>query len=175
MSSIIDNFWVLQSITIVATTIGMEGAAWAMHKYILHGPLWFIHASHHRPQSGPFEWNDLIGVAYALVSLVLCVYGGHSGSLWLGVGIGIALYGVFYFTLHDVLTHQRIRTRVRPTGYLARLVRAHKLHHKTLGRDGSRAFGFLYAAPALAKSAPASDLEPQAGLQAQASPSGITV
>ena len=31
---------------------GMELVAWVTHRYLMHGPLWFLHASHHRPREG---------------------------------------------------------------------------------------------------------------------------
>ena len=119
----------------------MEGAAWAMHKYVLHGPLWHLHRSHHEPGHGPFERNDLVILFYAALSAAACVAGG----LWLGVGLGIALYGTIYFFVHDILIHRRLRWFRKPPGaYLRAVDIAHKTHHATKGRDGARAFGMLW-------------------------------
>ena len=38
--------------------VSMEGAAWAAHKYLMHGPLWFLHSDHHTKEPGFFEKND---------------------------------------------------------------------------------------------------------------------
>ena len=123
----------------------MEGAAWAMHKYVLHGPLWHLHRSHHEPDHGPFERNDLVILLYAALSAAACVAGG----VWLGVGLGIALYGTIYFFVHDVLIHRRLRWFRKPPGaYLRAVDIAHKTHHATKGRDGARAFGMLWVGPA---------------------------
>lgn len=119
----------------------MEAAAWAMHKYVLHGPLWHLHRSHHEPHEGPWERNDLVILFYAALSAGACMAGGR----WLGVGLGIALYGGVYFFIHDVLIHRRIRWFGKPRGtYLRALDIAHKTHHATRGKDGSRAFGMLW-------------------------------
>jgi beta-carotene 3-hydroxylase len=127
---------------------GMEAVAYLMHKHLMHGPLWFLHKSHHRPRQGWFELNDLFGIFFAIPSMILIYIGVRSqpGLLW--AGLGMTAYGVFYFGFHDVLVHRRIRHRFFPRGgYLRRLVQAHLIHHKTLGRDGAVSFGFLYAPP----------------------------
>ncbi len=120
----------------------MEVAAWAMHKYVLHGPLWHLHRSHHEPDpDSAFERNDLVILLYAAISAAACVVGGA----WLGVGLGIALYGTVYFFVHDVLIHRRLRWFRKPPGaYLRAVDIAHKTHHATRGRDGARAFGMLW-------------------------------
>jgi beta-carotene 3-hydroxylase len=134
----------LAVVLIALLTFGlMEGGAWAMHKFILHGPLWSLHRSHHEPGHGPFERNDLVVLFYAALSAAACVTGG----LWLGIGIGIALYGTVYFFVHDVLIHRRIKWLGKPVGtYLRAVDIAHKTHHATKGRDGARAFGMLWVA-----------------------------
>ena len=54
----------------LAVFAGMELAAWLMHRYLMHGPLWILHASHHRPRTGRFEANDLFGVFFAVPSII---------------------------------------------------------------------------------------------------------
>ena len=125
------------------TFVLMEGVAWGMHKYVLHGPLWVLHRSHHEPARRFWEPNDLVMLFYAALSAAACITGGP----WLGVGLGIALYGLAYFLIHDVLIHRRLRWLGKPPGfYLRALDIAHKTHHATRGRDGARAFGMLWAA-----------------------------
>lgn len=132
---------------ILLTTTLMEPLAWLIHKYLLHGPLWWLHRSHHVPVQGFFERNDWVAVFYGVLSAGLVIWGDLQSHWVFWVGLGIGVYGALYFLLHDVLVHQRLRWRLRPTHrYLRRLVRAHKLHHKHLQREGSEAFGFLYAA-----------------------------
>jgi beta-carotene 3-hydroxylase len=132
----------------LATVLLMEAWAWLMHRYLLHGPLWFLHRSHHEPRSGWWEWNDLVSLAYGAASAALVIYGIQHQSYTLGIGIGIAVYGVLYFWLHDIIIHRRIKLKYQfRSRYINRLIRAHKLHHKHLGRAPGEAYGFLYAAP----------------------------
>ena len=134
------------------TVVALEGLAWFVHRYLLHGPLWFLHRTHHEPQPTWYEANDLVALAYGALSAALVIWGDLHGHWARQVGIGIAVYGVLYALLHDVVVHQRLRLP-RPLrqwvhsrgGYLRRLIRAHKIHHKHLGRAGGEAFGFLYA------------------------------
>ena len=130
----------------VATFVGMEAVAYLMHRYLMHGPLWFLHRSHHRPRRTPLEWNDLFGVFFAAPSIVLIYLGTHGHPFALAVGLGMTAYGAAYFGFHDVIVHRRVRTRYVPGHpYLKRIVRAHLVHHRTLTRDGAVSFGFLYA------------------------------
>jgi len=128
----------------------MEGAAWAGHKYLMHGPLWFIHKSHHEPSKSWFEINDVYGLLFAALSIG-CIYHAWNTTAsyapyLAGFGFGIAAYGAVYFLVHDVLVHRRIHHRFIPqSGYLHRLYMAHKLHHAVRGRDGCVSFGFVLA------------------------------
>ena len=49
----------------------MEGFAYVMHRWVMHGPGWFLHASHHRPRKGNWELNDLYFVIFATPSILL--------------------------------------------------------------------------------------------------------
>ena len=59
----------------VLTVCVMEWVAWAMHRYLMHGPLWFIHRSHHEPQDGWFELNDTFGLFFSSLSMVMIYFG----------------------------------------------------------------------------------------------------
>jgi beta-carotene 3-hydroxylase len=135
----------------VATIAMMEGVAYTAHRWVMHGPGWFLHASHHRPRTGMFEANDWYAVIFALPSIGLFLWGiglGHGvGYAW--VGGGIAAYGAIYFGFHDVIVHRRIAHRYVPrSSYMKRIVQAHRLHHAVEAKDGTVSFGFLYAPPA---------------------------
>ena len=120
-----------------------------MHRYVMHGPLWVLHASHHRPRTGPFEANDLFGVFFAIPSIILIYYGTHGYPALLAVGLGMTAYGAAYFGFHDVVVHRRMSHRYRPKSpYMQRIIRAHLVHHKTTTKEGALSFGFLYAAKA---------------------------
>lgn len=136
----------LNTAIVLLTVVAMEAVAWLVHKYLMHGPGWGWHASHHAPRRGWFEKNDLYALVSASVSILLIWLGlnGHPPLLW--IGIGMTVYGVLYFIAHDGLVHQRWPLRITPrSGYLKRLVQAHRLHHAVHGRDGAVSFGFLWA------------------------------
>jgi beta-carotene 3-hydroxylase len=132
----------------LSTVVAMEAFAYFMHRWVMHGPGWFLHASHHRARPGRFEANDLYAVIFALPSILL-LYGGVNldwGSWATAVGSGIAAYGLIYFLFHDVIVHQRIPHRfVARSTYLKRIVQAHRLHHAVETREDALSFGFLYA------------------------------
>lgn len=135
----------------LATILAMEGFAYGMHRWVMHGPGWFLHASHHRARNGPFEWNDLYAVIFAIPSIVLLL-GGVQLGWWPGfawIGAGIAGYGAIYFGFHDVIVHRRLPHRyVARSRYMKRIVQAHRLHHAVESKHGSVSFGFLWAPPA---------------------------
>ena len=134
----------------LATVGAMELFANVAHRWVMHGPGWFLHASHHRTRTGPFEWNDLYAVIFATPSVAL-IYGGVQagwGAWATAVGAGIAAYGAIYFGFHDVVVHRRLPHRIVPrSAYFKRIVQAHRLHHAVESRLGAVSFGFLYAAP----------------------------
>lgn len=138
--------WLRDGAVICATVVGMELVAWSVHKYIMHGPGWRWHQSHHLPRTGAFEKNDLYGLLFALISVAL--FTSRAGGWMFQVAIGMCVYGACYALLHDVLVHGRGPVRLRPRGrLLRRLVQAHRLHHATPTRQGAVSFGFLYAPP----------------------------
>lgn len=127
---------------------GMEAVAYFTHKYLMHGPLWCLHASHHRPRTGRFELNDLFAVFFSIPSIILIYLGvnGHPPLLWLG--LGMTGYGLVYFIFHDVIVHRRLPLRYKARSrYMKRLIQAHRMHHVTHQKTGAVSFGFLYAPP----------------------------
>jgi beta-carotene 3-hydroxylase len=135
-------------ILFLVTIIAMEAVAYAAHRWVMHGPGWFLHESHHRLRTGRFEANDLYALIFALPSVGLLWGGVNSGwgswAIW--VGAGIAAYGAIYFGFHDVIVHRRISHRYVPRSrYMQRIVQAHRLHHATESKKGAVSFGFLWA------------------------------
>lgn len=133
---------------ITVTFLLMEGAAWATHKYIMHGFLWSWHKDHHQPHEGFFEKNDLFAVVFSIPSILTIVAGFEIPFLWFlkPIGFGILAYGIFYLAFHDIIVHRRIKIKfIAKSPYLKRMIRAHKVHHKCLHKEGAEAFGFLYA------------------------------
>ena len=132
----------------LATVTAMEGFAYVMHRWVMHGPGWFLHESHHKPRTGNWELNDLYAVIFAVPSIVLLL-GGVQLGWWPGfawIGAGIAAYGAVYFGFHDVIVHRRVPTRYLPrSSYMKRIVQAHRLHHAVETKHGTVSFGFLWA------------------------------
>ncbi|TPG40651.1 beta-carotene hydroxylase [Sphingomonas koreensis] len=132
----------------LATVLGMEGFAYVMHRWVMHGPGWFLHASHHRVRHGNWELNDFYAVIFAVPSIVL-ILGGVQLGWWPGygwIGGGIAAYGAIYFGFHDVIVHKRLATGYVPRStYMKRIVQAHRLHHAVETKHGTVSFGFLWA------------------------------
>lgn len=133
---------------LLATIAAMEGVAYAAHRWVMHGPGWFLHAIHHRARTGLFEANDLYATIFALPSIAL-LYAGVQLGLWPGltwIGAGIAAYGAIYFGFHDVIVHRRVPHRYVPrSSYMKRIVQAHRLHHAVETKQGAVSFGFLWA------------------------------
>jgi beta-carotene 3-hydroxylase len=126
--------------------IGMEWVAWATHKYIMHGLLWSLHKDHHMPHKNKFERNDWFAVIFASPAIILMVFSGGVDTFLFWMGAGITAYGMSYFIFHDVIVHRRVKVGWWPdTGYMRRIIRAHKIHHRTLTKEGAEAFGFLFA------------------------------
>lgn len=126
----------------------MEGFAYVMHRWVMHGPGWVLHASHHRARSGQWELNDLYFVIFALPSILLLLGGVQWGwGAWATtVGAGIAAYGAIYLGFHDVIVHRRVAHHYVPrSAYMKRIVQAHRLHHAVETREGNVSFGFLVA------------------------------
>ena len=137
----------------VVTVAVMEGVAYAAHRWVMHGPGWFLHASHHRARPGVWELNDLYAVIFAIPSIVLLL-GGVQLGWWWGcgwIGAGIAGYGAIYFGFHDWIVHKRLPHNYVPrSAYMKRIVQAHRLHHAIETKHGTVSFGFLVAPPARA-------------------------
>ncbi len=135
-------------ITILITTVLMEGVAWGMHKYVMHGLFWNLHEDHHvRDNHDSFlEMNDSFFVFFAIISITaFALWSIFGWQMSLGIGIGVFIYGVIYFVIHDLFIHQRIKIwRKTKNPYLLALRRAHKIHHKHLGKYEGECFGMLW-------------------------------
>lgn len=140
--------WMLTWLLIVLFTfVVMEFMAWFTHKYIMHGVLWFLHKDHHhKDHDSWFERNDLFFGFYAFVSMICSILWDY--DIWeygLPVAIGIFLYGVAYFIVHDIFIHQRFKwLRNTKNKYALALRRAHKIHHKNIHKNRGECFGMLW-------------------------------
>ena len=124
----------------------MEFMAGVTHKYVMHGFLWTLHKDHHCTHQGFFEQNDHFFLLLALPGCLLLVFGSLGGfdfRYW--IGLGITLYGLTYFIIHDLLIHQRIKRLPKAKAtYLKALIKAHEAHHKLFGKDRGTCFGLLF-------------------------------
>lgn len=144
---------VLQAVGItLATVAGMEFVAWTAHKYIMHGFLWRWHKDHHDPalkEGRFFEKNDLFFLVFAVPSMTCYILFSLPGLGWLlWVAIGISIYGLIYFLIHDVYIHQRFPWfRQLESRYSKAILRAHGAHHAKQGKEDCESFGLLVVAP----------------------------
>ena len=60
---------------VIVAFVGMEFAAWATHKYLMHGPLWFLHEDHHVLTGKPLQKNDSFALIFALPSASGFIFG----------------------------------------------------------------------------------------------------
>ncbi|HMR88551.1 MAG TPA: sterol desaturase family protein [Saprospiraceae bacterium] len=137
----------------MATVLGMEFVAWFAHKYLMHGWLWVWHEDHHKPhyeKEGFFEKNDLFFLVFALPSMSCYIIGSlFADYRWvLFIGIGISIYGLIYFLIHDVYIHQRFKWfRQLDNKYSRAILRAHGAHHAKTQKEDGESFGLLIVNP----------------------------
>jgi beta-carotene 3-hydroxylase len=131
----------------IGTFSFMEFMAWFTHKYVMHGFLWVLHKDHHKKDHDSwFERNDAFFIFYAVISMS-CFYIAANTSFWyaLPIGLGIMAYGAAYFLVHDIFIHQRFKLFRNANNWYAKGVRrAHKMHHKHLGKGDGECFGMLF-------------------------------
>ena len=134
------------SITLIVFII-MEPITWLLHKYVMHGFLWVLHSDHHDTKHDhKLERNDLFFFIFSLPAILLFYYGTKNELNFLFfIGLGITLYGIGYFFVHDIFIHQRIPLLKKTNSpYLLAIRRAHKQHHKHLTKEDGECFGFLF-------------------------------
>lgn len=131
----------------LAVFLLMECVTWLTHKFVMHGFGWYLHEDHHQPKyQGIFEKNDAFFVVFAIPSILLFYFGTYTEHTFLFfIGLGILFYGISYFMVHDVLIHQRFKWFKHTNNrYLRGLRKAHKIHHKHLGKEEGECFGMLF-------------------------------
>ncbi len=114
----------------------------------MHGILWSLHKDHHVKNGiHVFERNDIFALIFAFPSIFLILSGIKdriiTKNFW--IGIGIAIYGAGYFFVHDIYIHRRIKIFPNINNkYFSDMRLAHKIHHKSLKKENSECFGFLW-------------------------------
>lgn len=132
---------------IVLGFIAMEISGWVIHKFVMHGPLWSIHKTHHQASKYFFELNDLFSLIFGSIAFTLILLGAETLDFRFWMGFGISFYGILYFFLHDVLIHRRIKWFQKPKNwFLKGIFRAHQAHHRTNEKEDAVSFG-LFVVP----------------------------
>jgi len=135
----------------------MEFIAWSNHKYIMHGFLWRWHVDHHRNDRRNalsaefihkrFEKNDLFFLVYALPAIALMVIGFSINYLPIVfISLGITLYGLTYFIIHDIVIHKRLPISFmikKPNRFLQAIIKAHMAHHWPKSKTDFQNYGLL--------------------------------
>lgn len=122
----------------------MEMSGWFIHKFIMHGPLWGIHKTHHQPSRSFFELNDAFSLLFGSIAVVLIFLGVEKLDYRFWMGIGISIYGLLYFFIHDVLVHRRLKWFERPKSkFLLGILKAHQAHHATNKKEDAVSFGLF--------------------------------
>ncbi|XZF13458.1 beta-carotene hydroxylase [Chitinophagaceae bacterium MMS25-I14] len=138
----------LYTALIAGVFCAMEAFTWWLHKYVMHGLLWIWHEDHHDPvHRGRFEKNDYFFIVFGTLSMTVFLLGTllPNFRILLFIATGITLYGAAYFFVHDIFIHQRIRLfRNTNNIYFRALRKAHKVHHKHVGKEEGECFGMLW-------------------------------
>ena len=131
----------------IATFFFMELIAWVIHKYVMHGCLWVLHKDHHKKDHHSWwERNDAFFLFFATISFS-CFKLYDPVTFWMGesIGFGILAYGIAYFLVHDIFIHQRFKLFRNANHWYAKgLRRAHKIHHKNIGKSEGECYGMLF-------------------------------
>jgi len=118
------------------------------HKYLMHGPLWKWHEDHHAPYSKEklFQKNDRFFLVFAIPSMILGMTSYLTQNpLFLAASMGLAVYGLVYFIVHDVYIHQRFKLfQVIENPYFRYIKKMHAIHHGVKKKEGSSRFGLLF-------------------------------
>ena len=124
----------------VAAFLLMEPFTYAAHRWVMHGIGERLHRSHHvnAARNTPTAWetNDVFPLMFASFVMAALALGFNANGfdMLVPVCIGVSVYGMAYFAVHDLYIHRRIRVlgnrRIAP---LERLAEAHRMHHATNG------------------------------------------
>ncbi len=141
--------YITYSLITIGAVAGMEFVAWFAHKYIMHGLLWNWHEDHHKPhfeKDGFWEKNDRFFLVFAVPSASCYILGTLLENYFFlfFIGVGISIYGLIYFLIHDVYIHQRFKWfRQLDNKYSRAILRAHGAHHAKQTKEGCESFGLL--------------------------------
>ena len=76
--------------------------------------------------------------------MILMYFGYENLDYRFWMGVGVTTYGFTYFILHDIFIHRRGKWLNKINSkYFQAMRKAHKVHHKNMGKDGCEEFGLL--------------------------------
>ena len=130
---------------IFLTVIFMEIVAILTHKYIMHGPGWYLHKSHHTNYDSVFQLNDLYFFFFSLPSMFCIIFGIlYNNNILISIGIGMLFYGLIYIFIHDLIVHNRFNFKISYNNtYLKKIKKSHLKHHANKNKNGATDFGFI--------------------------------
>jgi beta-carotene 3-hydroxylase len=135
-------------LVVVLTFVAMEVGSYLLHRFLFHGMLWKIHKTHHETSKGTFEFNDLFSLLFTISAMLFILHGtlqGGLASITLPAGVGITLYGILYFFIHDLFTHRRFYAFASNSKLMWLVRRAHQNHHQSVAKKGQEPYGlFLF-------------------------------
>ena len=130
------------AVIVVLTFVAMEFVSYLAHRFVYHGPGWFLHRSHHTPREGMFEWNDVFPLIFASIAifLMMTALAEPDGADLLALSIGITAYGLIYLVIHDLYVHRRMKSLKFRHPLMLKIKKAHMVHHTY----GGEPYGLLF-------------------------------
>ena len=138
-----------QFLIVLTAFIFMEFAAWATHKYLMHGVLWFLHEDHHVSTGRIMQKNDSFALIFAIPSASGFIFVSiNQNDLLFFSGLGILVYGFAYLFVHDIFIHRRIKIFNKPkSAYLKAVLFEHRKHLASEFKEDGEFFGMLFVSP----------------------------
>ncbi|MCY7374650.1 MAG: sterol desaturase family protein [Pyrinomonadaceae bacterium] len=124
---------------------GMEIFSYLVHRFLFHGVFWRVHQTHHKPNKFFLELNDVFSLIFAVTSMSLMIFAEKPllASLTFPIGLGIAIYGLVYFLIHDFFTHRRFLPFGSQNKILLTIRAAHQRHHQSIEKPALEPYGLF--------------------------------
>lgn len=121
----------LRVVLVLAGFAVMEVAGALAHRWLLHGPWWPLHRSHHLRPSQRVQAGDAVPLVLSALWLLALLAGlaWWWPLLWVSVG-ALAQLGL-HVAVHDLVIHRRFGGPRLPG--LRHWADAHEVHHRTNG------------------------------------------
>jgi len=118
-------------ITATGAFVLMEAVSYTMHRFVMHGAGWRVHADHHTSTAAGFQRNDLYPASFSLLAVALFIVGVvmPGQSRFTAAGVGMTCYGLAYAYVHELCIHERLPTHHAAGRYRQWLRQMHRIHH----------------------------------------------